>query len=184
VSVENLVNAFAEQCTTPEWFGFQNKRGFRKGLKCFLPGNRLDDVFLCQLLQMISLPHGLIVIDSLGLDVTRPAVEEVVHYARLEDVKGLVFPFNVNFTDQANALGRNHWALGIFDYETRFFTAFDVSTELCNKWKESLDHALQSVYQTPSNMELNVHAIVHAVGHEQALNNLGANRDIASTEPR
>jgi hypothetical protein len=153
-----LATAFVEQCSTPEWLGYDSMKSLQVELDRFSPGQHLSDVLVRQLLQLISLPRQFTVIESLGLDVATPTVEQVGLLSGGE-TKGLVFPFHVNIEDQTNRTGRNHWALGIFDYGKRSFTTFGVSVGLCERWVECLEHILQETYQEPCKVTLDIQCV-------------------------
>lgn len=124
-------------------------------LALFNPGRQLNDTVLRQLLELISLPHGYVVVESLGLDLLRLSTEHI----RNDDVKGLVFPFHVNKSDPSSTADRDHWAMGILDLGRKLFTTYDLPEDLSLEYKFSLECALQEESSTHSVSELNVQAV-------------------------
>lgn len=98
----------------------------------------MNDTVLRQLLELISLPHGYVVVKSLRLDLSRLSTEHI----RNDDVKGLVFPFYVNKSDPSSTADRDYWAMGILDLGRKLFTTYDLPEDLSLEYKFSLECAL------------------------------------------
>ncbi|EOA82036.1 uncharacterized protein SETTUDRAFT_23287 [Exserohilum turcica Et28A] len=165
MSIESTSQEFIKRCSNPEWFGYKSKQELQTDLALFNPGRQLNDTVLRQLLELISLPHGYVVVESLGLDLLRLSTEHI----RNDDVKGLVFPFHVNKSDPSSTADRDHWAMGILDLGRKLFTTYDLPEDLSLEYKFSLECALQEESSTHSVSELNVQAMGNPVAFAVAL---------------
>ena len=137
-----LTQAILAQKVDLQWFDCQNCEQFNTKLGKFAPKMWLDDGLLRKLLQISSSAYHFVVAESIGLDVFAPTADMVREYAE-RDVKGIVFPFHVNMSNQSSPGERNHWVLGIFNYMAQELNTYGMEYRYCQSWASTIEGALK-----------------------------------------
>ncbi|KAK2743003.1 hypothetical protein CKAH01_18418 [Colletotrichum kahawae] len=110
-SINKLIN-IAVECVDARKLYCQNESHLRQRLSQFLPGTFVDDIILLHLLRMITEDSRFFVVDPLHLKLNE-ASPYPVFKAFSMDVDGLVFPINVNASDQMSSTNTNHWVIAV-----------------------------------------------------------------------